>query len=130
MPTFVPKQIERMPRKKGHRKTCFAPGVTYYKPIGIPLKLLDEMVLGIDELEAIRLADAEGLYHKDAAAQMGVSRQTFGRIVGAARGKIAKALTAGKAIKINSPAATKGCPEESDSSISSNSLTKNTEDKP
>ncbi|MGE0078511.1 MAG: DUF134 domain-containing protein [Bacteroidales bacterium] len=91
-----------MPRKKCIRTTCISPEALYYKPTGIPLRLLDEVVLEIDELEAIRLADAEGLYHEDAAKQMGISRQTFGRIVESARGKIAKALINGMAIKINS----------------------------
>ena len=129
MLTFVSEQIEHMPRNKCHRKTCFTPGVTYYKPTGIPLKLLDEVVLEIDELEAIRLADAQGLYHEDAAKQMGISRQTFGRIVESARGKVAKALITGKAIKINSSTTTENCTERSNTDTSNNSQTKNKEDK-
>jgi len=62
---------------------------------------LDEVVLGIDEFEALRLADLEGLYQEDAARQMGVSRQTFGRIVGSARRKVADALVSGKALRID-----------------------------
>jgi len=50
------------------------------------------IVMGPDELEAIRLADVEGLYQEDAAACMGVSRATFGRILAAARSKVARAL--------------------------------------
>jgi len=53
-----------------------------------------------DELEAFRLADHQGLYHQDAAGQMGVSRQTFGRILASARKKVAGALLLGKALKI------------------------------
>ena len=72
---------------------------TRYKPAGIPAKVLEEVSLGIDELEAIRLADAEGLYHAEAAERMGVSRATFGNIVSSARRKIADALVNGKAIR-------------------------------
>lgn len=63
---------------------------------------LEEVVLHIDEFEALRLADAEGLYHEEAAERMSISRQTFGRIVGEARKKIAGAITGGKAIVIES----------------------------
>lgn len=74
--------------------------VNYYKPPGIPLRALEEVVLGVDEMEAIRLADAESLYQADAAEKMGVSRQTFGNIIKSAHQKIADALINGKAIKI------------------------------
>ena len=57
-------------------------------------------MLGIDELEALRLADLEGLYQEDAARQMNVSRQTFGRIVAAARKKVAEALVRGRSLRI------------------------------
>jgi len=64
------------------------------------MNLLDEVVLGIDELEALRLADLEGLYQERAARRMRVSRPTFSRIVEAARRKVAEALVRGRAIKI------------------------------
>lgn len=89
-----------MPRPKRCRRIDAAPGSTYFKPRGIPLSELEEVVLGVDELEAIRLADLEGLYQELAAEKMGVSRQTFGRIVAAARQKVASALVRGKALKI------------------------------
>ncbi len=54
----------------------------------------------MDELEALRLADHEGLYHEQAAIMMNVSRQTFGRIVSKARSVVASALIEGKALKI------------------------------
>lgn len=56
--------------------------------------------LALDEFESLRLADVEGLYQADAAAQMGVSRATFGRIVGAARHKVATALLNGQELVI------------------------------
>jgi len=56
--------------------------------------------MSMDELEAIRLADYEGLYHEDAALRMKISRQTFGRILNIAHKKIAECLLKGKALKI------------------------------
>ena len=37
------------------------PPVTYYKPAGIPLRELDEVKLTVEEFEALRLKDLEGL---------------------------------------------------------------------
>jgi hypothetical protein len=53
---------------------------------------MDLIVLTLDELEALRLADLEGLGHADAAGRMNVSRPTFGRIIEQARKKVATAL--------------------------------------
>ena len=61
---------------------------------------LEEVVLSMDELEAIRLADYEGLYHEDAAERMKISRQTFGRILYEAHKRVAECLLKGKALKI------------------------------
>ena len=77
-----------------------SPEAVYFKPRGIPVSLLEEVEVTVDELEAIRLADLDGLYQEDAAAKMNVSRQTFGRIVESARRKVADALVGGKALKI------------------------------
>jgi len=62
--------------------------------------LLKEVNLTLDELEALRLADFDGLYQEEAAAKMNVSRQTFGNIIKSAHKKIAGALLQGKALKI------------------------------
>jgi predicted DNA-binding protein (UPF0251 family) len=64
------------------------------------LSSLETLTLTLDEFEAIRLADLEGLYHERAADEMNVSRQTFGRIIESARKKIAEALIGGKALEI------------------------------
>lgn len=61
---------------------------------------LAEIELALDEMEAMRLADLEGLYQADAAACMGISRQTFGKIIAQARKKVALALIAGKSLRI------------------------------
>lgn len=64
------------------------------------MSMLSEVALEIDELEALRLADLEGLYHADVALRMGVSRQTIGNILARAHHKIADALLNGKALRI------------------------------
>ena len=82
------------------RKVSCDVTAAYFKPQGIPMRFLEEIELGLDEIEAIRLADLEGLYQVDAAARMGVSRQTFGNIIARAHKKVATALLCGKALRI------------------------------
>jgi predicted DNA-binding protein (UPF0251 family) len=76
------------------------PETNYFKPRGIPITELEEVILSGDELEALRLADFEGLYQEEAAIEMNISRQTFGNIIHSAHRKIADALMNGKAVKI------------------------------
>lgn len=64
------------------------------------MRFLEEITLELDEFEAIRLKDHEGLYQDAAAEKMKISRQTFGRILESAHKKIAEALVNGKAIRI------------------------------
>jgi predicted DNA-binding protein (UPF0251 family) len=71
-----------------------------FKPAGVPASKLDQVVLSVDELESIRLADLMGLYQEQAAEQMNISRQTFGRIIESAHNKVAQALIDGKTLKI------------------------------
>lgn len=82
------------------RKVSGDVAASYFKPQGVPMRFLEEVALERDEVEAIRLADLEGLYQVDAAARMGVSRQTFGNIVARARKKVATALLRGMALRI------------------------------
>ena len=89
-----------MPRPKCSRSIACEPHADYFKPRGIPTAMLEQVVLSLDEFEALRLADLEGLYQEEAASRMGVSRQTFGRIIDAARAKTADVLVNGKALKI------------------------------
>jgi uncharacterized protein len=89
-----------MSRPKKCRCISCCPDVSYFKPKGIPIMKLEEVSLRLDEMEAIRLADYEGRYHEEAAREMKVSRATFGRIINAARHKVAEALLQGKALKI------------------------------
>ena len=89
-----------MPRPFKNRKISVTPDVTYFKPRGVPMRFLESITLGHDELEAVKLADLEEMYQEQAAQKMGVSRQTFGNIINSARKKIADAMVNGKAIKI------------------------------
>lgn len=73
----------------------------YYKPQGIPLTDLAETVLSLDGMEALRLADVEGLEQTEAAALMGISRSTFSRLLAEARGAVATALSRGWALRID-----------------------------
>lgn len=92
-----------MPRPTCPRKISYSPPASYFKPAGIPLRDLEEIPLAADEVESLRLADCEGLYHADAAMRMGISRQTFDRIIRRAREKVANALVKGLAIRIEEP---------------------------
>jgi uncharacterized protein len=67
-----------------------------FKPVGVPASELQVETLRLDELEALRLADIEGLYQEAAAEQMGISRQTFARVLGRARSTVARAVVEGK----------------------------------
>jgi predicted DNA-binding protein (UPF0251 family) len=89
-----------MPRPSLCRQIAQRPDATYFKPRGIPLTELEEVVLTVDELEALRLADKEGMYQEQAAERMNISRPTFGRIVESARRKVAEVLVEGKALRI------------------------------
>lgn len=89
-----------MPGRHCIRRVERPPEVTYFKPAGAPVRLLQEIALTLDEFEALRLADYEGLYQEQAAEKMGVSRPTFSRIVESARKKIADALVNGRALRI------------------------------
>ncbi len=89
-----------MARPVNCRRVASMPQSDYFKPRGIPLSILEEVVLTVDEFEAIRLADLEGLYQEQAAEKMKVSRPTFGRIIESAHKKVAEALVQGKALKI------------------------------
>ncbi len=71
-----------------------------FKPKGIPAYELEKVVVSVEGLEAVRLSDLEKMDQETAAAQMNVSRQTFGRVLSEARRQIATALVEGKMIRI------------------------------
>lgn len=89
-----------MPRPRIPRKIFFDPSITYFKPAGIPMKVLEENVLANDELEAFRLIDYEGKEQLEACKKMKISQPTLSRLLKVAREKIADALINGKAIRI------------------------------
>lgn len=93
-----------MPRPRKCRNVNALPGTTYFKPRGVPVNQLTEQVLELECFEALRLVEIAGLKHDEAAAQMHISRQTFGRILADARRSVAEALVYGRALRIQSGA--------------------------
>jgi predicted DNA-binding protein (UPF0251 family) len=89
-----------MPRPVRCRRVSFLPNVTYFKPAGIPLSVLEEVRLSVEEAESMRLKDIEGLEQEQCAERMNISRPTFQRVLMSGRRKITDALLNGKAIKI------------------------------
>lgn len=89
-----------MARPKCCRQVGEAPRRTCFRPEGVSPSAAKEVLLSLDEYESLRLADLEGMYQDEAASRMNISRQTFGRIVEAARRKTADAIVHGKALRI------------------------------
>jgi uncharacterized protein len=89
-----------MPRPIRCRRVRFKPNVNYFKPAGVMMRQLDEVVLGVEEYESVRLKDLEGIDQEKASKKMNISQPTFHRLVLIARKKIADALVNGKAIRI------------------------------
>lgn len=89
-----------MPRPRIPRRVWSEPSVTYYKPAGVRMVGLEQVVLTVDEFEAIRLRDHEGKNQTEAAKKMGISQPTFQRLYDSARKNIADAIVNGKAIRI------------------------------
>jgi predicted DNA-binding protein (UPF0251 family) len=69
-----------------------------FKPTGTPMHELKRITLYLDELEALRLCDYEGMFQEQAGEKMGVSRGTVQRLLTSARKKVAEALTQGNAL--------------------------------
>ena len=90
-----------MVRPRKFRHICFKPGAVYFKPRGVPMRELEEIILEADELEAIRLKNYQGLDQTECAEKMKISQSTFQRILSSANKKIANALILGKAIRID-----------------------------
>ena len=111
-----------MPRPEKIRRVTCSPESSYYKPRGISLGNLEEIVLTYDELEAITLTDIKKLYQEEAAEKMGISRQTLGRIVEKAHAKITDAILYGKAIRIEGGSYTFGKTNKSRCKICKNNF--------
>jgi uncharacterized protein len=95
-----------MPRPKKPRCVAARPAVTAYVPAGMPPA--GELSLSVEELEALRLTDVEGIGQAAAAERMEVSRQTYGRILAAARQTLATAVVTGQALQIGGGVYTMG----------------------
>lgn len=89
-----------MPRPRLNRKVCFNPEVTYFKPRGVPMSMLDIVELTLEETEALRLKNVEQLSQNECAEKMNTSQSTFQRILSGAYNKISDAIINGKAIEI------------------------------
>ena len=75
------------------------PQTTLFSPRGHPGRP-EEVEISVDLLEAVKLADLQGFSQSEGARAMRLSRPSFGRILRAARAKIADALINGKAIRV------------------------------
>jgi predicted DNA-binding protein (UPF0251 family) len=89
-----------MPRPRASKTVSRGLQERLFKPRGIPLAETERIRLTLDELEAIRLADREGLYQEEAAERMGVSRATYARILASARRSVADFLVNGKSLEV------------------------------
>ena len=89
-----------MPRPCRMRWVHQEPDVIYFKPQGVPMRHLEEVILTVEELESLRLKEIEEFDQEKAAKKMKISQPTFHRILDSARKKLADAIVNGKAIKI------------------------------
>lgn len=87
-------------RPKIKRRVNYMPEITYFKPVGVPLRELSEEILSLDEVEALRLTDVENLDQKSAAKKIGVARVTYLKIIHSAHQKVSRALIYGKSIQM------------------------------
>lgn len=89
-----------MPRNKKTRFIRHRPPASLFKPAGVPARELERCTLELDEYEALRLADYEGLSQQEVAERLGVSRPTVSRILSQARATVARAMVEGRALVI------------------------------
>lgn len=89
-----------MPRPRKRRVIAHRPPVTVFKPAGVRARELDWVTLPLDEYEALRLADYEGLDQEAVAERLGVSRPTVSRMLEEARRRVARVLVEGQALAI------------------------------
>jgi predicted DNA-binding protein (UPF0251 family) len=87
-----------VPRRRRCRRVGFQPHATWFRPVGT-IDLVG-VNIALEEIEAIRLKDLEGLDQEEAARSMGISQPTFHRILESARWKVAQAIIEGKPLHI------------------------------
>ncbi len=102
MHTKEERPLSRCPK---HRRCRGLDGKRVFKPAAIPLSHLQTVALGLDELEAMRLCDIEGLDQSEAGAQMAVSRGTVQRLLARGRRKLVEALIENQAVVVEPRAA-------------------------
>jgi predicted DNA-binding protein (UPF0251 family) len=90
-----------MPRPRKQKRITVDPSVTYFKPRGVPMSELEEVVLSHEEFEALRLKHVKKLEQTEAAKEMHISQSTFQRLLSSAHQTISDSVVNGKAIKIN-----------------------------
>ena len=88
------------PKKPRHCDCPHRPSGLVMKPVGVPTRSLGKTVLHIDELEALRLCDSEGLSQAEAGDRMGISRGTIQRLVTSGRRKLVEAIVERKTLVI------------------------------
>ncbi len=98
---FVVKERDKMARPEKERTVYNPPLFTEFKPLGAAARFLGEIQMSLDEYEAFRLTDYEGLLHEEAANEMGISRSTFTRLIEKSRKKIAELIINGKLLSID-----------------------------
>jgi uncharacterized protein len=87
-------------RPRIRRRIRGFPGVNYFKPAGLRLSEINEIILNYEEFEAVRLIDFEEIGQIKAGEKMGISQPTLSRLLKTARKKISEAIILGKAIRI------------------------------
>jgi predicted DNA-binding protein (UPF0251 family) len=87
-------------RHRGQRWVTGVPPIASFQPAGVTDADQKTVILSLEELEAIRLVDLEGMYQQEAALEMGVSRKTLWNDLKSGRKKVAEALINGWAITI------------------------------
>jgi predicted DNA-binding protein (UPF0251 family)/predicted Fe-Mo cluster-binding NifX family protein len=115
-----------VPRPFCCKKVQVLPSCRIFKPQGIPVSQLRQIILSVEELEALRLAHGMGLYQQDAAEWMAISRQTFGRLLEGAHRKVTQALVEGQALRIEGGATRQNPPDEGPTTSSQPSLSGDT----
>ena len=103
-----------MPRCPKRRLCRDLEGSRVYKPAAVPLADLQKTNLGLDELEAMRLCDVEGLDQRAAGMRMGVSRGTVQRLLARGRTKLVSAVVDHRALVVepHAAAALDACTED------------------
>ena len=96
----MPRHRHGRGRHRGRRWITEVPDITHFRPHGVPPQEMNTIFLTLEELEAIRLVDLEGLHQEEAAFHMGVSRKTLWNDLKSGRKKVAMALINGYAIRI------------------------------